>query len=89
MNGPVVIFWVPKKHVSDEDTSMYDEVTLPYVEGKSLKLYYRDTRFEQHLNVKNLRHTVRKRDTKEHVRTSHVPQAGEIYVFTPAGRAMS
>lgn len=87
MSEQVVIFWVPKKYVSDDDTNSYDEISLPYVEGKSLKLYYRDTRFEQHLNTKNLRHTVRKRDTREPVRTSYIPQPGEIFLFIPASRA--
>jgi hypothetical protein len=81
----VITFRFPKKYIAPEDTESYEEIVLPWVEGKSLKLYYRDTRFDTHLQTKNLRHTVRKQVTREPVRTSYVPQPGEIFFFIPAG----
>ena len=85
MSEPIVTFLVPKKYVADTDMEMHDKIVLPWVEGKNLKLYYRDTRFDAHLQTKNLRHTVRKKGTREPVRTSYVPQAGEVFIFVPAG----
>jgi hypothetical protein len=85
----VVIFRFPKKYIAPEDMESYEEIKLPWVEGKSLKLYYRDTRFTYHLSQLNTRHNVRKSDTRECVRTSYVPQPGELFLFIPAGRSLS
>lgn len=87
--GPVVIFKVPRDHVNPDDMISHDEIKLPWVEGKSLKLYYRDTRYKEHLGTKALRYTVKKAATREHVRTSYIPQPGETFIFAHAGRAMS
>jgi hypothetical protein len=81
----VVTFRFPKKYVGPGE-SMHNELTLPHVPGKSLKYYYLDTRFTHHLGTKNLRHTVRKVDSRVPVRTSHVPRPGDVFVFIPAAR---
>ncbi len=83
-----ITFRVPKKYIGD-DFETHDEIKLPYSQGKSLKYYYLDTRFTLHLNQKNTTHHVRKKDTRQNLRTSYIPQPGEIFVFVPAGRAMS
>lgn len=89
MSEPVITFKVPKNYVNPDEMVTHDVVVLPWVEGKSLKLYYRDTKFTYRLQIKNLRYNVRKVDSREPVRTSYVPQPGETFVFIPAGRAMS
>lgn len=81
----VVIFFVPKKYVAPEDNNPWDVIQLLHVPGKTLKQYYSDTRFTHHLNQKNTRHTVRKENTREPVRTSYVPQENERFVFTRGG----
>jgi hypothetical protein len=86
MSEAVVIFRYPKKYIAPEDEVYHEEVRLPHVPGKSLKQYYADTRYDHHLGFKNTRFTVRKKDTREPVRTSYVPEPGEIFLFTHAQR---
>lgn len=87
MSEQVITFKVPKKAVNPDDMVAHDLITIPWVAGKSLKYYYRDTRFTYHLTQKNTTHTVRKVDSRVPVRTSYIPNPGEAFVFIPASRA--
>ena len=89
MSEQFVFFRYPKRFVNPDepDALPYEEVRLPWVQGKSLKYYYMDTRYDHHLGQKNTTHTVRKKDSREPVRTSYIPQPGEIFLFIPVSRA--
>ena len=81
---------IPNRHVIDIGDEPYKDFSLPYVEGKKLSHYMRDSRFQIRgiIELRKRCHIL-KDGSRDRLRTSYVPEPGERIRFEATGKAMS